>query len=140
MSFEDLPEKWDHLPLTDPRLAADVVDLFLSNSDRLEDSLLILMLDDAHRLLQPAVMGGVPWRCTTLERQRTLESLADLPVPAMLLAFSSPYPLPADVLWRWRRDVARLCADGGPEVTEVFAVTPSSVVRCPGAAPPAVAS
>lgn len=139
MSFEDLPAKWDHLPLTDTQLAADVVDLFLSNSDRLEDSLLVLMLDDDRRLLQPAVISDVPWRCSTPDRHRTLEVLTELPVPALLLALSSPRPLPTDVLWRWRRDATRICGEGGPEVTHVFAVTPSDVELCPGA-PPAVAS
>lgn len=53
MSFHDLPHDWHSKPLSDPTLAADVVDLVVRESDRVTGCLSILLCDDTHRLLQP---------------------------------------------------------------------------------------
>ncbi|MBM6405170.1 hypothetical protein JQN72_13055 [Phycicoccus sp. CSK15P-2] len=57
MSFDDLPESWSDLPLDDPRLAADVVDLLVGHADRLDGCLCLLLLDDGLRLLQPVLVS-----------------------------------------------------------------------------------
>lgn len=62
MTFEDLPADWPTRPLTDSRLAADVVDLFVRDDDRVAGSVAALLCDEEHRLLQPVVvaMDGEP--------------------------------------------------------------------------------
>lgn len=60
MSFDDLPEHWDHLPLDDPALQADVVDLVVGHHDRVGGCLAFLLLDEGLRLTTPCVIGEVP--------------------------------------------------------------------------------
>ncbi|MBR7743848.1 hypothetical protein KC207_11155 [Phycicoccus sp. BSK3Z-2] len=60
MSFETLPENWPTLPLDDPHLLADVVDLVVGERDRSDGCVGLLLLDDGMRLAQPCVVGEVP--------------------------------------------------------------------------------
>ena len=60
MSFTDLPQNPRHLPLTDPRLAGDVIDLLLSREDRANGALGMMLCDEQHRGLQPIVLNDVP--------------------------------------------------------------------------------
>ena len=60
MSFDNLPETWSTLPLDDPHLLADVVDLVVGEADRAGGCVGLLLLDDALRLSQPCVVGDVP--------------------------------------------------------------------------------
>jgi hypothetical protein len=60
MSFEDLPPNARHLPLTDRRLAGDVMDLILSEKDRASGALGIMVCDEHHRGQQPIVLNDVP--------------------------------------------------------------------------------
>lgn len=53
MTYEQLPPDWPTRPLTDPDLAADVVDLVVRESDRATGCLSILLCDDTHRMIQP---------------------------------------------------------------------------------------
>jgi len=67
MAFTDLPADWPTRPLTEPRLVADVLDLLLSDADRLAGGLLIALCDDEARLLQPIVIGDLPARAAAGE-------------------------------------------------------------------------
>ena len=53
MSFDDLPDNWPELPLTDQRLLADVLDLVVSEQSRRDGALYVLLCDENARLLQP---------------------------------------------------------------------------------------
>lgn len=53
MTFTDLPTDWPTRPLSDARLAADVVDLVVRESDRARGCLCILLCDETHRMIQP---------------------------------------------------------------------------------------
>lgn len=59
MNFENLPADWPTIPLTDPDHIADVLDIFVSRSDRMVGSLLILICDDQHRPVQPMVINDI---------------------------------------------------------------------------------
>jgi hypothetical protein len=52
MSFHDLPTDWERRSLTDPVLAADVLDLLVSDADRRRGGAMLLITDD-ERLAQP---------------------------------------------------------------------------------------
>lgn len=53
MSFDDLPDNWPELPLTDQRLLADVLDLVVSEQSRRDGALYVLLCDEHARLMQP---------------------------------------------------------------------------------------
>ena len=53
MSFDDLPDNWPELPLTDQRLLADVLDLVVSEQSRRDGALYVLLCDEQARLVQP---------------------------------------------------------------------------------------
>jgi len=59
MAFTDLPDDWPDRPLTEPRLVADVLDLVVSDRDRREGALAVLLCDDEGRLVQPVVMNDL---------------------------------------------------------------------------------
>ncbi|KGN33413.1 hypothetical protein N802_15265 [Knoellia sinensis KCTC 19936] len=58
MTFENLPNNWPDLPLDDPDLRADVVDLVVSYRDRLAGCLALLALDEVHLIMgEPIVIA-----------------------------------------------------------------------------------
>ena len=59
MNFENLPAGWPTIPLTDPDHIADVLDIFVSPSDRRAGSLLILICDEQRRPVQPVVINDI---------------------------------------------------------------------------------
>jgi hypothetical protein len=74
MTFEDLPDDWKQQPLTDPRLVADVLDLFVSDADRCAGALAVLMCDEQGRLLQPGIISDLDYESSEAERGRMLAS------------------------------------------------------------------
>lgn len=56
MTFDDLPDGWDLLPLTEPRLVADVLDLFVGLESRERGCLALLFCDAADRLRAPVLI------------------------------------------------------------------------------------
>jgi hypothetical protein len=58
MTFDDLPDGWELLPLTDTRLVADVLDLFVSMQARERGCLALLLCDGAARLRAPVLVDG----------------------------------------------------------------------------------
>ena len=63
MTFEDLPDNWPTLPLTEPQLLADVLDLVVGHHDRVGESFVVLACDEDVRLVQPCVIGPDPGPC-----------------------------------------------------------------------------
>jgi hypothetical protein len=56
VSFLDLPDDWTERPLTDPRLVADVLDLVMSDADRLAGCLAVVMCDEQDRVCGVSVL------------------------------------------------------------------------------------
>jgi len=75
MGFEDLPDDVALLPLVDPRLVADVLDLVVRDADRRAGSLAVLLCDDDGRLVQPVVIGDLPDGSDLSSRLGVLEVL-----------------------------------------------------------------
>ena len=120
MTFENLPNNWSELALTDPLLAADVVDLALGYHDRHLNSMLVLLCDDDMRVSQPCIIEGLDWRCTAADRRGTFRFLTHLPVGAVIIAISSGKQLPADVAQRWLRSAHHVLAQDGPDLLHFF--------------------
>ena len=62
MTFNDLPENWPTLPLTDPAHVADVLDVFVDLQARASGSLLLLLCDDLRRPIQPILIDSIDER------------------------------------------------------------------------------
>lgn len=80
MSFQDLPPDIRDRSLTDPRLAADVIDLIIGDEARARGSVGLMLCDDADRGLQPVVLTDVPENASSDGLRQLLELL--LPVVA----------------------------------------------------------
>lgn len=60
MSYSDLPRDWPELSLADPALAADVLDLCVSDADRRAGALAVLLCRPGGALSQPLLVEQVP--------------------------------------------------------------------------------
>lgn len=60
MTFENLPENIKELSLTDRRVAADVVDLIISDQARADGCLGIMVCDEHGRGVLPIILSDVP--------------------------------------------------------------------------------
>lgn len=132
MSFVDLPDDWKSRPLTDPRLAADVVDLFVRDEDRLAGSVAVLLCDGEHRLLQPVLVtmdtDAVPLADKHLVVKRFTDLVAHGVAASLLLAVARPkgaWVTDGDREWH---DVAiRGCRAAGVDLIGLFVVTRHTV-------------
>ena len=105
MTFEDLPQNWTALPLTDAALAADVVDLLLPIDMRCADTLGVILCDhDAVGLPAPLAIDGMDWNASPARRRQLFETIAEIGVPFVVLALASAERLPDDVLDAWMSD------------------------------------
>ena len=68
MTFLDLPPGWPARSLRDLRLAADVVDLVVRDSDRASGCLALLLCDDDGRMIEPVTVADVPLGAAADER------------------------------------------------------------------------
>ncbi len=60
MTFEDLPPRANEIPLTNRRVAADVIDLIISDANRAAGCVAVMICDSEHRGIQPIVLHDVP--------------------------------------------------------------------------------
>jgi hypothetical protein len=90
MTFHDLPPHSRDLPLDDPTLRADLVDLIVSLEAREGGCLALLLLDDDHVCTTPLLVEemGVPDASQVHEVLRTF--LGHLEVPAVVVAIGRP--------------------------------------------------
>jgi hypothetical protein len=80
MTFRDLPGDIRNLPLTDPTLAADVVDLILGDEARAGGAIAFMLCDHEDRGMQPVVLTDVPQEADSRGMQQLLDHL--LPIVA----------------------------------------------------------
>lgn len=70
-----LPSDWARRALTDPHLAAGVLDLFTPERARHESTLVMLLCHPSGRLMQPILIDDIPRRLPAEEKARTLQGL-----------------------------------------------------------------
>jgi hypothetical protein len=112
MGFEDLPDDWPDRPLTDPQLLSDVLDLTVSNRDRVAGAIGVLVCDSDQRLLVPAVIGELDQMAPDAGRLEGLRNFvsavvdgigADAGALGLHFSIARRYGLsitPDDVRWR----------------------------------------
>lgn len=129
MSFDDLPETWPDLPLDDPLLAADVVDLVVSHADRVDGCAGFLLLDDTLRLRTPLVIGDTgdehdPWEL----RDGLVEALRPLDLGGVVLARGRDGSvLLTDTDRAWHEMTLDVCRRLGVPLVAAFVATPAAV-------------
>ncbi|QKE83987.1 hypothetical protein [Arthrobacter sp. NEB 688] len=134
MSFDDLPETWPDLPLDDPLLAADVVDLVVGHTDRVDGCAAFLLLEPDLRLRTPFLVGGTgdhrdPWEL----RDGLVEALAPLGLGGVVLARGRDGSvLLTDADRTWHEMVLDVCRRVDLPLVAAFVATPSAVRSYPG--------
>lgn len=132
MTFDDLPENFRDLPLDDPVLRADAIDLFVGYLDRTRGCFAVLLLDEAHRVVQPIViteMGEVdpPALAGPL---RTL--LTEVCPPAIVGALGRPgSPLFTDTDRACHQVLTDLCRELGVPLLGTYVATDNMVRELP---------
>lgn len=135
MSYHDLPPNVRELPLTDPVLAADVVDLVLSHEDRRGGCLGLMVCDEADRGIQPIVLTDVPEDADI----EALAQLLDMALPpigrddgAVLVARGRRRGLtPNDTDRAWHQRVIDGCRVHGVRLLGYHVATPDGVLALP---------
>lgn len=116
MSFHDVPKNLKDVPLDDPTLIEDVLDLFVGIGDRIEGVLLLLVCDAERRIVQPIMIHEIevsppPESVTMLAPILTMLG-NELPGAMLLAAVGRPGRLrmaPCDQ--RWARSIEAAAAD-----------------------------
>jgi len=144
MTFKNLPENWSDQPLSDPSIAVDVVDLFISKADRRRGMFVVLLCDDQDRLLTPIAVDGLsggggdemdgsvdvgPEDCEVMLKPFLLAAQAGTD-SGLLLAMGrfGPSDLP-EVDEPWAEEAARLCREYGVRLIGFYVATIDGVRR-----------
>jgi hypothetical protein len=145
MTLKNLPENWSDRPLSDPSIAVDVVDLFISKADRHRGMFVVLLCDDQDRLLTPIAVDGLsgggsldemgdivdvePEDCEVMLKPFLLAAQAGTD-SGLLLAMGrfGPSDLP-EVDEPWAEEAARLCREYGVRLIGFYVATIDGVRR-----------
>jgi hypothetical protein len=136
MSFLNLPTDWSETPLSDPTLAADVVDLCLSVGDRRLGLLKAIFCDSEDRF-----HGQVEIELRDRHDQLHLTdpravlepvavALRSAPGTSVLLALGRPGPPSWPAIDNtWAETAATICADSDIPLLAFYVATPEDVRR-----------
>jgi hypothetical protein len=132
MGFEDLPQDWSRRSLSDPRLAADVVDLVASEECRIAGALYVLMCDERGRLRAPIAVDDLPFdrpqECA-LVLQPFLWVLSERPGTSAVLALCRPGPPTLSHLdRRWVEAAVAECARKEVPLLGMYVAVPGAIV------------
>ena len=135
MTFEDLPEDILNLPLTDPDLQADVIDLIMGMDVRHSGGVALMVCDELDRGLQPIVLSDVPDSADTTG----LRQLLDLLLPmvgedkgAVLIGRGRRRGLvPTDRDREWHQCAIDACRRHGVRLLGFHLATPQGVEGLP---------
>jgi hypothetical protein len=144
MTFKNLPENWSEQPLSDPSIAVEAVELFISQADRHREMFVVLLCDDHDRLLMPVAVDGLsggsvdeiggivdvgPEDCEVMLKPFLLAAQAGTD-SGLLLAMGrfGPWDLP-EVDEPWAEEAARLCREYGVRLIGFYVATADGVRR-----------
>lgn len=135
MTFQDLPADWPSMPLTDPRITDDVLDLVVSGRDRGQGALIVLMCDPADRLLQPCAVSDVDEARAEGAHFVVMDAFASAlsrlePEGGLLLAIARGRGLAiTDDDRAWHQGALDACRDSHVRLLGVHVVTNAGFVR-----------
>lgn len=132
MSFEDLPDDWPHRSVTDPILAADLVDLVVSDADRREGALGLLLCRPEGTLAQPVVVStqDCPDRAHLLDL--VLDQLPHVPgVGGLVLAIARSWGGVTDADRQLHQVALEVCRRQGLTLWGAYLATAAGVAPLP---------
>ncbi len=135
MTFEDLPPRASEIPLTDTRVAGDVIDLIIGEADRANGCVGLMICDDRHRGVQPVVLHDVPHDPEGAGLSALLELVLPLVVKSrgsLLVARGRARGTAADDVDRaWHHAAFDLCRAHGVRLLGFHVATADGVFRLP---------
>lgn len=137
MTFQDLPADWPTMPLTDPRITDDVLDLVVSGRDRDRGAIHLLLCDPADRLVQPCAVSELDDPRAELTKLEIIEPFARVlrdnePDGGLLVAIARGRGLAVtDDDRDWHQAAIDACNDSAVRLLGVHVVTHSGSVRLP---------
>lgn len=135
MTFADLPPNARELPLTDPRLAGDVIDLIILEEARAAGAFGLMLCDDTDRGRQPVVLSDkdeVIDLGTATELLRMVLPLVAQINGSVLAARGRPRGRVADDTDRaWHQRTIELCAEHGVRLLGFHVATRDGVFALP---------
>ena len=135
MTFRDLPARASEIPLTNRRVAADVIDLIVSDADRNTGCVAVMICDAEARGRQPLVLRDLP----PTAGPSALAQLLGLVLPlvaanrgAVLIGRGRPRgTAPDDVDRWWHQTAIDWCADHGVGLLGFYLATRDGICRLP---------
>jgi hypothetical protein len=147
MTFSDLPTNWLSRPLTDPTLAANAIDLFVTEADRRRGVLAALICDGRARF-RTSMLLDLPRDAPLASAKSCVRALAPLvpvlegrPDGALILALGRPRPDPTSD-HDWTQAAIQTCRTASIRLLAFYLATPTELraVPLPGTPRPAVPS
>lgn len=135
MNFEDLPPDIRDVPLTDPVVQADLVDLLLGIDERRGGVVGLMICDQSDRGVQPVVIGDVPPEADFSRLVPFLELV--LPMVAdnagsVLVGRGRRRGLaPTDADREWHQGLIDACRRHGARLLGFYLATPDGVEALP---------
>lgn len=135
MTFHDLPPRASQIPLTDRRVAADVIDLIIGHTDRAAGCLTIVICDRDHRCIQPILLHDVDPDSDAAGLRQLLRLLLPLVADnggSVLIGRGRPRGRMADDVDRsWHQAAIDLCRQHDVALLGFLVATADGVFRLP---------
>ncbi len=137
MSFSDLPRDWPARSLADPTFAADVLDLCVSDADRMTGGVSFLLCRADGSLAQPVFVRGLPHETAMRETvaATVLTCLTLAGVGGLVIAVVRPWGAVDDRDRRLHQLAIEVCRRAAIDLHGTFVVTGAGVTHLPVAAP-----
>ena len=135
MTFHDLPQDWPTRSLADPALAADIVDLVVTDQDRAEGGLAFLLCRADGSLAQPMFIetDGCPAPAELV--RHVADVVEHVPeVRGLVVAVAKPFAGVTDADRRVHQEAIEVCRSQGLVLHGTFLATRSGVRVLPVAA------
>lgn len=135
MTFRDLPTGIKDLPLTDPRLAADVIDLMIGDEARASGCIGVMVCDSQDRGIQPIVLTDVPDSADSGGLRQLLELLVPIVAEdggSVLIGRGRRRgAAPTDLDREWHQQAIDSCAASGVRLLGFYLATRDGIFRLP---------
>lgn len=135
MTFEDLPADVKDVPLTDPHVAADVMDRIIDLESRAGGCLGVMVCDEEHRGVMPIVLSDVPHDADSSGLAQLLDLVLPLVVErggSVVIGRGRPRGrVPNDVDRAWHQQAIDSCAAHGVPLLGFYLATREGVFPLP---------
>ncbi|CAN7430657.1 hypothetical protein LJR027_002640 [Terrabacter sp. LjRoot27] len=135
MTFHDLPPRASEIPLTNRRVASDVIDLIVGETDRATGCVALVICDAEDRGIQPILLHDVPPDAEASGLAQLLSLLLPLVADndgSVLIGRGRPRGTgPDDVDRAWHQLAIDRCAVHGVDLLGFYLATRDGVFRLP---------